>query len=86
MAKQVWLCGTCGAHHPSEEKALECEGLHPDPKTFKIQGATFRSMNGAYGPEWGIRARVPSRITIRFSDERWDFAAYTLERVGPKGM
>jgi len=86
MAKQVWLCGTCGAQHPSEEKALECEARHPDPKTFEIVGATFRSMNGAYGAEVHFRARVPGSIKVRFSDERGDFAVYNLERHGPRGV
>jgi hypothetical protein len=85
MARRVWLCDRCGTEYEHHNEASQCEHSHKKRmETAIIQGSSFKSLDGSYGIDRGIRKMYPETIRIRFSDGHGDFATYKLERVGAK--
>lgn len=76
-------CEYCDILCDTEKEAEECEVFHKTRRDdAKLMGMSFVSKEG-----WGKpKRRYPETVNVRFSDDKYDFAQYTLTRIGPKGL
>ena len=86
VTDNLWVCDKCNGTYKTAEEAEKCEGRHRDVDGFTITSASYADCSGSYGLDLSFKAQVPKGLVVRFSDERNDFATYTLGRCGPRGM
>lgn len=79
-------CYRCSSLYAKEEQATICEDGHPATSQMIVRSATFAKLKGTYGVDYGHTQRYPKTVTVKFSDNPYDFATYRLDHVGYKGV
>lgn len=81
MSTQIWICDTCNTRHTTQADADACEATHTPASRLTIKHARYLP------DRVGVEREVPDTVIIlipRSNPHSWDYAHYTLTRVGPK--
>ena len=76
MVSQAWVCPVCNGHYWLKEDAERCESIHLKVEDLKIRGLEFSPST----------KKVPKKVVIQWGKDRGEFASYTLEHIGFKGV
>jgi hypothetical protein len=80
MPLRFWSCDKCHALYDFEQAAKGCEASHAERmKTAEIVGEAWKG-DKKHGREY------PSQLTVKFSDDGFDFATYSLKEIGSHGL
>ena len=73
-----YQCDYCNKVYSDKEETKKCEDSHVKHHQIVVTGCYD------YGSRY--MTRIPRRIVTRFSDNHGDFASYSLEHYGFKGV
>ena len=70
----------------SAAEAERCEQSHRPKEDMQIRSVVYASKDGTWGGNTIAKQMYPQKVVVKFSDKHGDFATYTLEHIGYKGV